>query len=406
MVVLAETEMDETELRQKAMADMQVYLNALEKRISDWFDLKPVCCLSECFRYAKNNTAFKLSFHLVIPNLIFAPRRLSTDKRMLVLFQGLPNADVLGFDPAVYTANRQMRMVGHCKASDPHAPLKMIWKHCILPGHDTLPLITTPPPENVCVVRVQPNDFPLLENALKDYHAVHGMPNIVQVDASPRHKRQRTDMQSILNLADWLLPRVQRLLRLCGDRTTRVRRHQPLHDRGTLCFECNNESRRRICLLHPARNVEHESNHCRLFVANDAGLSAFAVEYTCMSKRCPTKPRVAVLGTIDRATGALKPSLLPAPSYATDATDEDNATDEDEQCQDDPAPDGAQHLSAVHAVRIEFARELMLAAAPPVIQEEVLALCKFFDPHGDDETRSLFLEWASRHPSFHTQVSF
>ena len=419
----------EQQLQAQALQTLQAHLQALEQRVRAWFGITPVFCVSECFRATAKG--YKLSFHLVICNLVFAPRNLSDDKRMLVLFHGLPHNDALGWDDSVYSSNRQMRMAGHSKASAPDHPLRMLWQFCSIPPSDDLGLITAPPPASAQCFRIVSQGLSQglsqslsqslsqeqsltqsqslsqeqsqgqgqgqgqgqrggLEQALQDYHARHNIPLTIGVGGGgrvARSKRQRTAHHDDA-FTGWLLPRAQRLLRLCGDRTTRVRGAVHAH-----CFECNNQGRPRVCLLHPARDVQHDSNHCRLFVTLAPCLTAYAIEYTCMSKRCPAKPRVALLGTVDRATGTLRPALLPLQPEPAAEDDEDVEEDEEEP-RDQEEPEHAPPMPATQAMRAEAAREVLLAAPHP----EVVAILKLFDPLVDDETRALVLEWGSRLP--------
>ena len=423
-------EKTEDQLKEEGIACFKKeVISKLSLRIRDWFDgHTPLILVNECCRRSGN--MYKLSFHVVVANLIFEKNHMK-NMCMRVLFEDLSSE--MEMDSSVYTSIRQMRMPNHCKGDRPDAPMSMLWELCT-PGadaDDTLALITVPFPASMLqefnVVKVREGSSLKLEKAREKACAANlksKRPRSAAPDGAssetPANKRQRVLSDRYQQIASWLRPSLQELLRHCGDKTTRVGEFVSDKD-GKLVFECRNMGCARTCLLHPERNVFHESNNCRLFVvsARSSFKSGYDVEYTCMSaEKCPAKPRTAFLGTIGYDRSLLpNPQLMPAPTQVGVVMQEEEEVSEDEAMMGDDdngdaggeaerMEEGRHSLPACDKVCDEAVRELMLLA-PFELEDpktrELFAMCKTIDP-GEGLANAL-LAWASRHPTFYLSSS-
>ena len=399
-----------------ADAHMAIWLQSLKHQLETYFGVDSTHIVLTGSRI-KSDAAMKMSYHVIIENLAFTCNH---DGAMQAVFESVPFPNMPGvtknpIDLLVYTPNRNIRMIGCGKLSEPNNSLLF---HPGLSSSNVLnskldTLLTYNIPVEIIVDANDLSNFPNFAQIYKKPSS-NKVPGHVVTTTTQRAAASSTDRSQ----TEHFFPALQELMEIKGDKKTKVASFNGYGNNGDLKFQCINPPTRRDCQC--LQNNSHLTNNCLLVVRRDIakvnGQEIARVNYVCMSGKC--KPRnICTLGHISSPDGHHWTTEIPLGMEdiaKTDGLDSTTVLEVEPQQSDD------ENISDINLAELDRTIMMEVEMQPPIgisTRERCsLELCLMASfPLGDPRTEKVFSalksldpracgqdyfpEWCSRNPN-------
>ena len=287
-----------------ALKELAEYLKPLPQLILDIVGTEARIIVLDSCRLMESNKTFKMSFHVIVQNIMFQNNNTDSGKKqnqqrqavMLALLRELPETAHIAPDPKAYSSFQNFRLP-HCfKMGQPEGWLKLQPELCS-PGMSEQEmllgsLITHVASDALIIKNI--SLYPKLAELcpqlpLKPLVAARGAKRQRVVEgASPAHHNQ-------------LLGGLKRLLVMIGDTSSAPMCIEAADEeaQGKLKVVCRNNGSRKCPFLPRGETRLHNSNNATLYLMPTDKDYNYEVRYSCHSARCKSGGG-QIVGTISR----------------------------------------------------------------------------------------------------------